>query len=393
MMKTDEKSILLISHELSNTGAPILCRKISEQLKKHGYKTVLISLCKGTVTKQIKAAADEVKVVNIRSSYIRKALKLINPKWGKEKSIRLELMLKHYRRKGYGKAIVNSMESGSIVPSLKRNGYNIVSLVHEMSSVYEKFNSYYKIDNIVTDSDYIVFPSQFVQKEFIENASMEVKAHMDIFPQGCYKEATAIKNKEVARENIAKKLDLPLDSKFLVASGAFDMIKGTDFVPLIMNNLSRYEELNILWLGEYKKTPYSVSVISQIKRMNLDEKIHFMGFIEDSEQYNDILCGSEAFILTSREDPMPSVMMEAMAMKLPVVAFKGSGGAEELLSEERGYLAKYCDINDYCEKISMILDNTVDVEATKERAYKYLKENLIFEDYVKRIEEILGGKI
>ncbi len=388
-MKTDEKSILLISHEISNTGAPILCRRISEQLKANGYKTVFISLCNGIVTDKIRNAADEVKVVNIRNSLVKKVLRLINPKWGKQKSLRLELLLKHYRRKGYGKVIVNSMESGSVVPSLKKNGYKIVTLVHEMSSVYEKFNNYYKIDNIVEYSDYIVFPSKYVKKEFLENATKKVQAKIELFPQGCYKEATEIKDKNIARQSIADNLGLPADSKFLVCSGAFDMIKGTDFVPLIIDRLKDYRDLYILWLGEIKKTPYSVSVISQIKRMGLENKIQFLGFIDNAEKYNDILCGSEAFLLTSREDPMPSVMAEAISMKLPVVAFKGSGGAEELLSEDRGLLAKYCDIDDYCSKIRLILDNEVDVNAINERAYDYLKENLVFEDYVNKLENLL----
>ena len=388
-MKTDEKSILLISHEISNTGAPILCRRISEQLKANGYKTVFISLCNGVVTDKIKNAADEVKVINIRNSLIKKVLRLLNPKWGKQKSLRLELLLKHYRRKGYGKVIVNSMESGSVVPSLKKNGYKIVTLVHEMSSVYEKFNNYYKIDNIVQSSDYIVFPSKYVKQEFLENATKDVLANIEMFPQGCYKEASEIKEKSEARTNIAKTLKLPVDSRFLVCSGAFDMIKGTDLVPLIMDKLREYENLNILWLGEVKKSPYSISVISQIKRMGLEKRIHFLGFVDDAEKYNDILCGSEAFLLTSREDPMPSVMAEAISMKLPVVAFKGSGGAEELLSQGRGLLANYCDIDDYCSKIKLILDDEIDIDAINDRAYKFLKENLVFEDYVNKLENLL----
>ncbi len=393
MMKTDEKSILLISHELSNTGAPILCRKISKQLKEQGYRTVLISLCNGKITEQMKAEADEIKVVNIRNSYVKKALRLLNPKWGQEKSLRLKFLIKHYRKKGYGKVIVNSMESGSVLPMLKKNGYRILTLVHEMSSVYEKFNSYHKIDNIVQDSDYIVFPSKFVKNEFLANASKEVKAKTDIFPQGCYKESVGIKDKLKAGESIAESLNLPKNSRFLVACGAFDMIKGTDFIPLIMDRLSEYRNLNILWLGEFKKTPYSVSVLSQINRMGLEDRIHFLGFIDDNEKYNNILCGSEAFLLTSREDPFPSVMLEAMSMKVPVIAFAGSGGAEELLSEGRGLLARYCDIEDYCKKIKLVLDGATDVEGIKEKAYKHLKEKLVFKDYVTKLEDILGGKL
>jgi len=45
------------------------------------------------------------------------------------------------------------------------------------------------------------------------------------------------------------------------------------------------------------------------------------------------LCAANAFALTSREDPYPTVAIEALAAGLPVVAFENSGGIPELLVE------------------------------------------------------------
>ena len=46
------------------------------------------------------------------------------------------------------------------------------------------------------------------------------------------------------------------------------------------------------------------------------------------------MSAADAFALTSREDPFPSVAMEAMATGLRVAAFAGSGGIAALLEEE-----------------------------------------------------------
>ena len=53
---------------------------------------------------------------------------------------------------------------------------------------------------------------------------------------------------------------------------------------------------------------------------------------------------ADAFLLTSREDPFPTVAIEAMSVGLPVLAFDGSGGMAEFLKEEGlGYVVPYCD--------------------------------------------------
>lgn len=384
-MVKDKKSILLISHELSNTGAPILCRHISAELKNRGYETAMISLCRGKVTEQVRSSAKKVHVVNIRHSYIKKALRMVNNNWGKEESVRLEALVRRYKAKGYRYAIVNSMESGSIVPYLKKQGYRIITLVHEMSSVYEKFNAYYKLENIAKYSDVIVFPGNAVKKDFESAIDERIKGRVAIFSQGVYKEGSQIIDYDIARKALVDELGLEKDSQFIVGSGAIAMIKGVDLVPLIMDKLREEKNLHFLWLGGIGEKQYEITLRHQIKRMKLEHKIHFLGFVDDAKKYNNIMCGSKCFVLTSREDPMPSVMAEAMAMKLPVVAFKGSGGAEELLAEGRGYLANYCNTDEMAEIIKRIMRYPDETDITKETAYSYVKKNMNFGDYVEKI--------
>lgn len=50
-----------------------------------------------------------------------------------------------------------------------------------------------------------------------------------------------------------------------------------------------------------------------------------------------------ALVVTSREDPLPLVALEAGARGIPVVACRGSGGLDGLLADERGWLADPVD--------------------------------------------------
>jgi glycosyltransferase involved in cell wall biosynthesis len=50
---------------------------------------------------------------------------------------------------------------------------------------------------------------------------------------------------------------------------------------------------------------------------------------------------ADLFFLSSREDPFPTTVLEAMAYGLPVVGFAGSGGVEEQICEGVGVIVPY----------------------------------------------------
>lgn len=79
-------------------------------------------------------------------------------------------------------------------------------------------------------------------------------------------------------------------------------------------------------------------IYNQIRQSNLEGRVHFIPFIKDKQKYHELLRHADVFWLTSREDPFPSVILEAMKYKIPVVAFKNSGGVNTMLDEGRGNL-------------------------------------------------------
>lgn len=57
-------------------------------------------------------------------------------------------------------------------------------------------------------------------------------------------------------------------------------------------------------------------------------------------------------LLTSREDPLPSVALEALAVGTPVVAFEGSGGIPELIRRHRaGQVVSMADVEAMAETV------------------------------------------
>ena len=61
--------------------------------------------------------------------------------------------------------------------------------------------------------------------------------------------------------------------------------------------------------------------------------------------------GSDIYALTSREDPFPSVVLEALDASLPVVAFDGTGGFCNLLNRVGNELIPPFDVDAYANAI------------------------------------------
>ncbi|MBC7762671.1 MAG: glycosyltransferase [Candidatus Saccharibacteria bacterium] len=49
--------------------------------------------------------------------------------------------------------------------------------------------------------------------------------------------------------------------------------------------------------------------------------------------------------MTSREDPFPSVVLEAMDAEVPVIAFQDATGTQELLERGAGALVESFDVS------------------------------------------------
>ena len=120
-------------------------------------------------------------------------------------------------------------------------------------------------------------------------------------------------------------------------------------------------------------------------RLGVSDRIHFMGFIKNEAEYKRILGACGAFLLTSREDTFPSVLIEAAACRIPIVSFSGSGGAESFLSDGRGYLVPYMDIDAFAGRVREISDGKADTEAVVDRAFNYVKEEFDFEKYTDKL--------
>lgn len=120
---------------------------------------------------------------------------------------------------------------------------------------------------------------------------------------------------------------LPQDALLVTGCGTVDERKGSDLwlemAKLVLSS-GVPEHVFFVWIGEGS---WLEELRKRARRMGVSRRVLFLG---SQENPYPLLSRSAIFTLTSRWDPFPIVVLEAMALGVPVVAFRSGGVAEEL---------------------------------------------------------------
>jgi glycosyltransferase involved in cell wall biosynthesis len=128
-------------------------------------------------------------------------------------------------------------------------------------------------------------------------------------------------------------LGLPPDALVVAGCGTTDWRKGVDlFVATAVIVARKLPHVCFVWVGAVSEA--KVGALWQ--STGLGQRLHFTGERVDARE---LIAASDIFFLSSREDPLPLVALEAADAGLPVVAFAGSGGMTDFLAEEPDLLA------------------------------------------------------
>jgi len=115
--------------------------------------------------------------------------------------------------------------------------------------------------------------------------------------------------------------------------------KGASFVWNIVGDGPQYEEL-----------------LFHINNMFLENHVKLLGK-KNKDEVNNLLNTADVFLLTSVYEGIPNVVLEAMAMELPVVATR-SGGVDEVITNGKdGFVADVYDVNEIVRLLELLLSD------------------------------------
>ena len=179
-------------------------------------------------------------------------------------------------------------------------------------------------------------------------------------------------------------ISLASDVKVIGCVSTFRRTKRIDrlidsFNLMIQKHPDRKYCLLIVGDGEERS-----NIESQIRSLGLNDIITLTGMRND---IGPLLKLMDVFVLPSEFENCPIALLEAMYLSLPVIVFKGSAGAEEIIEESQaGKIVK--DVLDLASTLDHLFNNSSEIHTISERAHKYVLQNYSIDVFHHNIKQI-----
>jgi len=289
---------------------------------------------------------------------------------------------------GASHAIANTTVSGLFAKALKDCGFRVISLIHELPGVIKGFGIEENAKALAVTVDCAVFPSDHVRRGFRECMGTEAVATA-VRAQGLYKLNRFASTQGIgeARQKLRGKLGIPAESEIVLCVGYADYRKGIDlFTDIGKHVMQARRNVHFLWVGHFDAA-LEEGIHAAIRDADLEGRFHFPGIDPDTDLY---YAGSDVYALTSREDPFPSVVMEALQVEVPVIGFAGAGGFVDLLERGTGVVVPAFDVEAFGNEIVRLLDDKQQAHAMGKRGRAIVEEEFDFRKYLFDLLDLLG---
>ncbi|ATM96827.1 WbcM protein [Yersinia frederiksenii] len=177
------------------------------------------------------------------------------------------------------------------------------------------------------------------------------------------------------------------DTKTILALGRLNYQKGFD---LLLDIWAKVEEVNSDWglviAGDGEDKNLLSEKINELNLKNVE-------LLPSTPNVRDLYDQSAIYVMTSRFEGFPMVLLEAKACGLPIIAYDCDTGPSELITDnEDGFLIPFADSNTFSERLiqlmnddnlreamslrSLVNSEKYQIEATIGRKWKILIDNI-----------------
>ena len=361
-MRMYPNKMIYVTHDMHFNGAQLLSLHIIQVLKHHfGYHVEIISKSGGVLNEEFGKLGNVFVVRDAKFPLDHHIRRLVD--------------------EGFQTAICNTVITGDVAEALAKHNVNVISLIHELPGVIRQYSAVPLAEAIARCADKVVFPSDYVAEKFSDIARVEADKIV-IRPQGLYKKNPYRDRLGEARMDLRRKLNLPDDAKIVLGVGYADHRKGIDlFAEVAATVRKRDGNTFFLWVGNLE--PKALQQIDETKKKEII-------FIKATPDVGLYYAGADIYLLTSREDPFPSVVLEAMDAQVPVIGFRDAGGFSDIVTEETGSLVEYLNTDRMAQEVIRLLNQEEIRKRKGMQGRRLIEKHFCFVDYVHSLLQLLG---
>jgi glycosyltransferase involved in cell wall biosynthesis len=382
--RADRATAMVVSHEASRTGAPILSLNLVQALAKR-YNVVAVLLGGGPLEQVFRQSG--AIVVNLPQARQSAAVA----------AHLVEYLSKRYR---FSFALVNSIVSRAMLAPLAEAFVPTISLVHEFASYTRPRDA---VRNALLWSGEVVFSAKItMENAFAEYPDLGPRsAH--ILPQGrCVLPEGELSEAALLDEQVRlRRLMRPPQAQHAVVvlgAGFVQLRKGVELFIECAARVARApggQNCRFVWIGTGfnpdDDVAYSVYLADQVRRAGLQQQLVF---IDETAAIETAYEEADMLLLSSRLDPLPNVAIDAMASRMPVLCFEQTTGIADFLIESglrQHCVAKYLDSSELADKVLALANDPALRTEVAARCHQAAEAYFSMERYVNSLEQLAQG--
>ena len=348
--------LLFVSNDASASGAPFLLLHLLRWLRANTKFNIKVALSSGGPLQAQFAELGPVAVFQPPQSVAQRIVERVAP-WRAQVALQASRLRAALGNERFSLVYSNSLVSGNVLRALSDEQCPLISHVHELDYVIRQFSNPQDLAYTLARTQQFIACSSAVAENLTDIHGVDrsrIKILHEFIPALALDHARLT---ESARE-IRAELHIPENAIVTGGVGTVHWRKGYDlFILMAMEALSRARserDLHFVWVGDTTDRKIPVQIAHDLRKLGLEQRIHFVGHRNNPLDYIamfDVLC------LTSREDPYPLVVLEAAALRKPVICFDKSGGSPEFVRDDCGFIVPYLDLKAMAARVLQLSDD------------------------------------
>lgn len=359
--------ILFITPSGGRTGSEMMLWYYLDFLKNKPITTIIYSKINGSLLGTT-SPADFTHSLKLKKGFINDIFfGVYNKLFGRVLETSQVLALNKTHRPDFW--YINTILMPEMAAAAVKANVPYVLHAHELVTIYEEVRGE-AFEKMIINARKIICCSSKVQQKFIDmGCTNTVLVHS--FIDSALINVTARRTAELRQQ-----LDIPNGAFVWGMSGGMNLRKGYDMLPDLLEKMPKNSYF--VWIGSESNT----GVWSYLRKVAENKQLNFIHVPAQSDDYYDYLNIIDGFVLLSREDPFPLVMLEAAYLQKPIAGFD-SGGVSEFLQENMGVVTEGINVNALAKELVKIQtgETKIDKDKLRSRALEFEKERQIMNWY------------
>ena len=356
------KTVLLFSHEMKRTGAPVVLLELGKMLKKLNYTVITISLEDGDLIKDY--ISENIPVI------VSKKMKDVQLKDAidKKTSFYLDDLIGDFDF-----SVFNTITLYNFIKRYNNTDNKILWWIHEGTTIVDIPIISKSMPKQLSDNIHVRCVSDYSRK-IVKKRRRNYE--IDLLPYGIKTYDNKNKKEKILSED-NNRLKVAMVGSITERKGQKVLIDAIISAPYHVN-----ENMEYYFIGSVPENDYYGEIIK--KEINsLTKKYPFIHYIEklNHEEMLEFFNSIDILVVPSYDDPLPVVASESLMLKKVIICSDMTGTASFIDDKKNGFIFKAGNYISLSKIMQYCVDNKSKLNIVSENGYELFKNTFTLDKF------------